>query len=302
MANAADSKTNRVAPKSAARTTHARTARAREEAARHQRRQRILWAVVASGLVVVLIAALVIAKATSGGKSSTPPAAAATPAVPASLLTNLAAIPPSQLAQAERLVGSNVGAPSPISDAPLTSAGKPEVFYLGAEFCPYCAAERWAMVVALEHFGSFSGLTETHSSSIDTDPNTPTFAFHGATYSSPYISFVGVETTTNQPQGNFYAPLDNPTAAQEALLEKYTQGTIPFVDFGGKAVIKSPQYDPKILAGLTVDQVAAQVPNLNTAIGQAVEASAARDISTICQMTGGQPSSVCSAFAGSSAS
>jgi hypothetical protein len=300
MANAADSKTKRTAPKSTARPTHARSARAREEAAR---RQRILWAVGASALVVVLIVVLVVVKASSGGKSSGPPAAAsANPAVPASLLASLAAIPPSQLAQAERLVGANVGAPSPISDTPLTSAGRPEVFYLGAEFCPYCAAERWAMVVALGHFGSFSGLTETHSSSIDVDPDTPTFAFHGTTYSSPYLSFVGVETTTNQPQGNFYAPLDNPTPAQTALLVKYNGGNIPFVDFGGKAVIKSPQYDPKILAGLTVDQVAAQVPNLNTAIGQAVEASAARDISTICQMTGGQPSNVCSAFAGSSAS
>jgi len=301
MANAADSKTKRTAPKPTAKATHARSARAREEAAR-QRRQRILWAAVASGLVVVLIAALVVVKAASGGKSSTPPAAAANPAVPASLLASLAAIPPSQLAQAERLVGSNVGAPSPISDTPLTSAGKPEVFYLGAEYCPYCAAERWAMVVALEHFGSFSGLTETHSSSIDTDPNTPTFAFHGATYTSPYLSFPGVETTTNQPQGNFYAPLDSPTPAQAALVEKYTQGTIPFVDFGGKAILKSPQYDPKILAGLTVDQVAAQIQDLNSPIGRAVEASAARDIVTLCQLTGGQPSSVCSAFAGSSAS
>ena len=295
MANAADSKTNRPGPKS---TTRSGAARARREAAA-QRRDRIWMAVGASALVVVLIVVLVGLKASSGNKSSTPPAATANPAVPNSLLASLAAIPPSQLAQAARLAGSNISSPSAISDTPLTSAGKPDVFYLGAEYCPYCAAERWALVVALEHFGTFTGLTETHSSSIDTDRNTPTFAFHGATYSSPYISFTGVETSTNQPQGNFYAPLETPTASQAALLEKYTGGTIPFVDFGGKAVLKAPQYDPAILAGLTVDQVAAQVPNLNTAIGQAVEASAARDISAICQMTGGQPSNVCSAFSGS---
>jgi hypothetical protein len=294
MADAADGRNRRARP------AQSRAARAREEAAR-QRRTRVLWAVCATALVVVLIVVLVIVKASSGGKSSPPAAAAAagTPAVPSSLLAGLAAIPPSQLAQAERLVGSNVSAPTPISDTPLTSPGKPEVFYLGAEFCPYCAAERWAMVVALEHFGSFSGLTETHSSSIDVDPNTPTFAFHGATYSSPYLTFTGVETTTNQPQGNFYAPLDTPTAAQDALLVKYTGGTIPFVDFGGKAVIKAPQYDPKILAGMTVDQVAAQVGNLSSPVGQAIEASAAHDISAICQMTGGQPANVCSALSGS---
>jgi hypothetical protein len=291
MAEAADGRNRR------SRSAQSRAAKAREEAAR-QRRTRVLWAVGASALVVVLIVVLVAVKASSGSKSSPTAAPTTNPAVPASVLATLAAIPPSQLAQAGQLVGANVSSPAPISDTPLTSGGKPEVFYLGAEFCPYCAAERWAMVVALEHFGSFSGLTETHSSSIDVDPNTPTFAFHGATYSSPYLTFTGVETTTNQPQGNFYAPLDTPTAAQAALLEKYTGGTIPFVDFGGKAVIKAPQYDPKILAGMTVDQVAAQAGNLSSPVGQAIEASAAHDIAAICQMTGGQPSNVCSAFSG----
>jgi hypothetical protein len=292
MAEAADGRNRR------AKSAQSRAAKAREEAAR-QRRTRVLWAVGASALVVVLIVVLVAVKASSGGKSSSSAAPTTNQPVPASVLASLAAIPPSQLAQAGQLVGANVSSPTPISDVPLTSGGKPEVFYLGAEFCPYCAAERWAMVVALEHFGTFSGLTETHSSSIDVDPNTPTFAFHGATYSSPYLTFTGVETTTNQPQGNFYAPLDTPTAAQEALLEKYTGGTIPFVDFGGKAVIKAPQYDPKILAGMTVDQVAAQVGNLSSPVGQAIQASAAHDIAAICQMTGGQPSNVCSAFSSS---
>ena len=36
----------------------------------------------------------------------------------------------------------------------LTSGGKPEILYVGAEYCPYCAAERWAMVVALSRFGT----------------------------------------------------------------------------------------------------------------------------------------------------
>src|SRR5712692_8559609 len=46
----------------------------------------------------------------------------------------------------------------------LTGNGKPEVVYVGAEYCPFCAAERWALSVALSRFGSFSGLHLIHSS------------------------------------------------------------------------------------------------------------------------------------------
>ncbi len=40
---------------------------------------------------------------------------------------------------------------------------------MGAEYCPFCAAQRWAMVNAFSRFGTFTGLTTTHSSSTDTD-------------------------------------------------------------------------------------------------------------------------------------
>ena len=36
----------------------------------------------------------------------------------------------------------------------LTEAGLPEMLYMGAEYCPFCAAERWAMVMALSKFGT----------------------------------------------------------------------------------------------------------------------------------------------------
>ena len=42
--------------------------------------------------------------------------------------------------------------------SPLSSGGKPEVLYVGTEFCPYCAAESWSLIVALSRFGQFSGL------------------------------------------------------------------------------------------------------------------------------------------------
>jgi hypothetical protein len=275
-------------------TGHARAAATRLEAAR-RRRSRVLTATGAAVLVVVLIVVLVIVKASSSKTI------AATPAAPNSLaaagvLTNLAAIPPAQLAQAATAAGTHIGSPTPITDTSLTDGGKPEVLYVGAEFCPYCAAERWAIVTALLHFGTFTGLGTTHSSASDANPNTPTFSFHGATYSSPYLSFTGVETTTNQRQGNFYAPLDTPTPAQEALVHKYNGGYIPFVDFAGRFVIKSPQYNGQLLAGMTVEQAAAIATDVSTPLGQAIQASAGNVTAVLCQLTGGKPSSVCAAF------
>ena len=54
----------------------------------------------------------------------------------------------------------------------LTSGGKPEVLYMGGEYCPYCATERWSLILALDRFGSFSGLEYMQSSSTDIYPNT----------------------------------------------------------------------------------------------------------------------------------
>src|SRR5205823_15010475 len=44
-------------------------------------------------------------------------------------------------------------------------SGKPEVLYIGAEYCPFCAAERWSLVYALARFGTFKGLLLSTSSS-----------------------------------------------------------------------------------------------------------------------------------------
>jgi len=40
----------------------------------------------------------------------------------------------------------------------LTADGKPLVLYVGEESCPYCAAERWSLILALSKFGNFTGL------------------------------------------------------------------------------------------------------------------------------------------------
>src|SRR5215470_2944748 len=189
--------------------------------------------------VVVIVVAFVVVK--SLGSSSTPQhsSAGGTP-LPASVVNDITGVP----ASTAEAVGRGSTAPKniiPLNGTPLTKGGKPEVVYIGAEYCPYCAAERWAMVVALSKFGTFSGLRGIHSSSTDTYPNTPTLTFYKSAYTSKYLVFTPVETTTVTKQ-----TLQKTTAAQEALLAKYDAppyvsqadaGAIPFVDFGNKYLV-----------------------------------------------------------------
>ena len=99
------------------------------------------------------------------------------------------------------------------------------MLYMGAEYCPYCAAERWAMVVALSRFGTFSGLSTVHSASTERDdlPEQPTWTFASSTYTSKYADVhPGREPTNIRLESNAgYTALQTPTAAQQALLTKY---------------------------------------------------------------------------------
>ena len=99
---------------------------------------------------------------------------------------------------------------------PLTINGKsPSMLYYGAEYCPYCAAERWGMTAALSRFGTITGLKITASSHTDVFPETHTFSYAGATYTSPYIHFFPIEQFTTTPTASGYTVLQNPTAAEK---------------------------------------------------------------------------------------
>jgi thiol-disulfide isomerase/thioredoxin len=276
-------------------------ARARLDSSR-KRRNRRRGALAATVVVIVAALALIIGKVASG--SGTAPVAAIAPTLaPQSIVNELASVPVSSLATAAGSVPSATAvAPQPISGLPVKVDGKPEVLYVGAEYCPYCAATRWAMVVALSKFGTFTNLGATHSSSTDVYPNTPTFSFYGATYHSKYLSLVTVEETTNQRQGNGYVPLQSPTAAETKLIDTYDpSGTIPFVDFGGKSVLTESPYNPGVLAGSNMATIASEVKDPSTAIGKAVQGSAGKMVASLCQLTGGQPGNVCQAVSKQSA-
>jgi thiol-disulfide isomerase/thioredoxin len=266
------------------------------------------------GLVVVVVAALVIIKVASGSGT------------PSSDASNWQAASPTTVAQLTSVPASvfnSVGITSPIAQVtppqvplkklPLLTAtdasGKkvPEILYMGAEYCPYCAAQRWSTIIALSRFGKFSGLGNMSSYSGDVYPNTPTFTFLKAKYTSSYIVFKTVELYTNYLNAakSFYATLQKPTSQEEAEITKYdtdkyitgltasTAGSIPFISFGNKYLVSGSSYSPTTLAGSTRAEIAAALDNPTSPVTQAIIASANYQTATICSLTKDQPSNVC---------
>jgi Domain of unknown function (DUF929) len=303
----------------------ARIAAQREAARRAEQRKRI-W--IAGGsilaVVAVVIAFVLIKTNSSGGHpaaaSNGPTGASLTSltnqvtGVPQSVLDQVGGgsisssdfIPASEISSAS---ASGAGYFSYVNGKALTSGGKPEVLYIGAEYCPFCGAQRWAMIAALSRFGTFTGLKTIHSSSTDSYPNTPTWSFYGSKYTSQYITFTSVEETTNERQGNSsntstpYVVLQTPTSAEDSLLSQYDPGNpsqgeggaIPFIDLGNKYVQvgnMSP-YGPQDLQDKSWSQVATAMTQPTTTIAKDADGNANYMIAGICSLTNNQPSTAC---------
>jgi hypothetical protein len=286
--------------------------------ARLRRRHPMLFTLLPVALVLLAIVTMVVIK-TAGG-SSGPSAAASTASasrlaaggnsagsdngtspLPSGVLSEVTSVSPATLAA----VGSPGAVPLPVkipgSQILRAADGKPEIVYIGAEYCPFCAAERWALVQALSRFGTFTGLSATHSSGTDVYPNTQTFSFFGSTYTSPYLDFTPVEEQSNQPAGGSYATLQTPTAAENALLAKYDvapytsePGSIPFLDLGNRYVVVGASYTPQVLQGLNLRTIAADLNQPNSVVATAIDGAANAITAGICALTGNQPASVCS--------
>jgi len=161
--------------------------------------------------------------------------------------------------------------------------GKPEFFYVGGEFCPYCAAQRWAIVVALSRFGTFSPLLQTHSS----EQNLATLTFRKSTYTSQYIDFVAKEIQDNQ--GN---KLDTLSSDQQHIFDTYnappymqSAGAIPFIDVANKYVSSGSYYLPDTLVNLSWQDVAIQMKQTDNNVSKGILGSANYLTATVCAST-----------------
>ncbi len=262
------------------------------------------------GLVFVIVVVVVIIIAVAAflelsGKSNTTTTSssksglAINDPVPADIMTALTSVSPSTFS-AVGLDTTLISPPQVIKpEGPaLTADGKPEVFYMGANFCPYCAAERWAMIVSLSRFGHFSGLKLMESNPTDIYPNTNTFTFVDAHYSSPYVSLV-----TKELQTRFHATLQTLTKAENKLVNDYDvppyvpnsnyDGSFPMVDFGNKYIIDGASYSPQVLASLNWQTIAGTLNDPSTPTAKTIDGTANAMTAAVCEITHNKPGSVC---------
>jgi thiol-disulfide isomerase/thioredoxin len=280
------SKAERIRAQSSRQKVAAQQAAAR----RAETRRRAMIAAGSVALVVALVIVLIVVRLNRSPAS----AGVASAAADAAITRQIAAVP----ASAFNLVGGGTAAGlKAISGQPeLAASGKPELLYMGGEFCPYCAAERWAIAVAASRFGTLSGLHFIHSSPTDVYPSTPTLSFYRSRYASKYLDFVPVEWYGERPDPSTpfqHVYLQHPSQQQVALFTRYANGSIPFVDIGNRYVVPNAQYLPSDLAGLSWAQVAAAMHEPSSTVGKDIVGAANMITAAICKVTQGQPGNVC---------
>jgi hypothetical protein len=178
-----------------------------------------------------------------------------------------------------------------ISGPALTTHGPPQVLYIGGEFCPYCAADRWSLVNALSRFGTFSHLHYMRSA-VD-EGNIATFTFHGSGYSSRYLSFVPIENEDRN--RNQLQPL---TPKQQQLLSTLGGNGYPFVDIAGQYANDASNaypggFDQSVLSGKDWSQIAGALSNAHDPITQGIIGNANYLTAAICMVTHQQPGRAC---------
>jgi hypothetical protein len=245
------------------------------------------WAIFGGPIAAVLvIIVLIVYMGTRGGTTG------ATKPVPADVLHGVTTVSDSTFAKVETgEVPNPFTAVTPGVPILRDSSGKPILLYVGAEYCPYCAAERWSMVVALSRFGTFSNLHITSSSSTDVFANTPTFTFYKSTYTSPYVNFQPVEMQDRNQQ-----PLQSMTSAQSKLFSKYNpDGSFPFLDFGNQYIAIGASYQNSVLSDEDWHTIAQALNNPDSNVTQSIVGTANYITAAICQINGNKPANVCTA-------
>ena len=145
------------------------------------------------------------------------------------------------------------------------------VFFMGAQHCPYCAAERWAIVRALQKYGQWSGLTQTMSAARD-EPflNLPTYDFTDAAYTSSHVEFAFKEIKDRE-----FKPLQKLLKTEEKLVRKFNPDKyIPFLLIGGRFMQTGAGFTPKIFIGRTFRQTETELKKAESDIRKTIDAEA----------------------------
>ena len=269
-------------------------------------RTRLLVAIAAVAVIGVAAAVVFVVI-----KPGAPAAGHANPAL-ARLIAQITHVPVRTSDAAGDGAGHVIAKPAPVAGPRLASRGKPEVLYVATEYCPYCATQNWAMIVALSRFGTFTGLRTIRSASFNsalsptlTDQSFPpldTWTFYGSGYTSRYLTFVPVETRSNvlvsrhaNPlQKNSYTRLQRLTPAQQAIFTRYDKlQAVPFADFGNRSALTGSSFSPGVLEHETWSQIAAELRNPHGIRGRSILGTVNYITAAICQLTHDQPATAC---------
>jgi len=191
---------------------------------------------------------------------------------------------PKEMSKQPKILGKFVE----VSKDTMRRGGKLFVFFMGAEYCPYCAAERWAIVRSLQKFGQWDGLKQTISAARD-EPflNLPTYDFTKATYTSPHIEFVAREI-----QDREFKPLDKILKTEEKLLRKFNpKKEIPFLLIGGRYAQIGSGFTPKIFIGHTFRQTETELKKAESEIRKTIDEEANIISALLC--VSGLPPELC---------
>jgi hypothetical protein len=260
-----------------------RAARKRAEA-----RRRLLVAIGAVTAVLAVVVALVAIKLTSA-----PARPVATESAASSVIVRQVSTVPAAV-----LTGASTGQViTPLqavqgSGPPLTVGGKPAIVFVSEESCPFCAAERWSLAVALSHFGTWSHLGSTTSSATDVYPSTATLSFRTAVYRSSELTLRTTELADNAGHA-----LQAQTSLDTRLIQTFDvppyvnsadqSGAVPFLDIANRYILAGAQYSPQVLAGLSAAQIASQLANPSSPVAQAIDGSARVIVAAIDQVLAG---------------
>lgn len=242
-----------------------------------RRRRSLLLTLVAAVAAVVVIGAY-LASSGGGGIESYVDEPVSQP-----LMTALQDAAGQPYGQSDPSLGQTLRA---YGGPPISEGGKPIVVYLGADYCPYCAAQRWSLILALMRFGSFSGLYYMASSPTDVFPNTPTFTFSHSSYVSDYVTFQAYESEDRAGQ-----PLQSVPSNYSSISRQFG-GSIPFIDIGNRYVAIGASFSPSLLAGKNWTTIASSV---QADQGEGVQIKQGANVLTaaVCKLTDNRPQSVC---------
>jgi hypothetical protein len=198
---------------------------------------------------------------------------------------------------AGKLFGQSAFGVTKLSGAPLTSGGRPTLLTFALAWCPHCAADSWALAIALSRFGKLSGLGTIDSGTLYGTkfhgnpgfPHTQGLSFFSAGYSSVHLSFVSVVL-----QDVAAHTLQNPTRAQLAAINAFDPtGNIPAVDVGGAYGFVGSAFSPGAVAHKTWSQIASSLADPNSPIAQRIDGLANLFAAAICKTTNNKPVAVC---------